>query len=413
MYTQEIQEKLIELFENTPEYVNVSFSEKYVNGVNTGEKCFKFSVPKKLPKDQVPSGELLPSVVQVDDKLIITDVIEEGPVKLLCSTTTINSCYNWCNDKPNCNQIINQPNNVNTIRPLKGGIGITSSHNAGTRGTLGCIAIDSITQSYVGLTNSHVVIGDLLFANYRDPNLIISNELVDDSFQPPQNVNNPSFKIGRVIRYQPFKPSGNGFNYVDAALISIKNDPSIFNSTESAKQYDITVANSFPFATTSEINNLNSSIELISVGGTSYVKQGSCGLRFAGFSTVNVGYSDVRGFPLYSTFTDVISFTRIDTSCPWPIYGGDSGSILIGNISGTWKIIGINFAGSPYIGYACRIDRVSQNLQIEQFTGGTYNFIDEDSIKFVTVSGLTENLTITCSGTTFWQAGIIGLDKPC
>lgn len=413
MLTQEIQEKIIELYESTPDYVNVSYSEKYVNGVNTGEKCFKFRVPKKLPLSEISPDEILPTSVQIGDVVYPTDVIEDTEFRLLaCDTPTINNCYNWCNDKPNCSQLISQPN-ANQIRPIRGGIAITSSHQSGYRGTLGCVALDSITQSYIGLTNVHVVIGDYYYANYRDPNLLISNELIDDVFQPAGGVNNPLYKIGRVIRYQPFIPYGFGYNYIDAAIVSIKNDPTIFNVNESTKQYGISVANSFPFATTSEINNLNSSMELISVGSTTNVKEGACGLRFSGFATVTVGYNNVRGFPVGSEFTDCIQFTRINPECPWPIYAGDSGSILIANISGTWKIIGLNFAGSTYFGLACRIDRVCQTLQIEQWTGGTKNFIDENSIKYVTVNSLSSDLTITCSGKTFWQAGIIGLDKPC
>jgi hypothetical protein len=115
----------------------------------------------------------------------------------------------------------------------------------------------------------------------------------------------------------------------------------------------------------------------------------------------------------------VIQFVRpendpnLSTVCIYPIFPGDSGSALVANFGGVSKIIGLCFAGSPYYGFACRIDHVASELGIEEWDGTSKPVVDPDTIDYITISGENSIKTETCSGDTYWQVGATTLNKPC
>lgn len=80
---------------------------------------------------------------------------------------------------------------------------------------------------------------------------------------------------------------------------------------------------------------------------------------------------------------------------------------MIANIGGVDKIVGLCFAGGPTLGIAARIDEVASQLGIQSWNGSTPNFIDLTTKKLVTTPGLSNSKTITCSGQTLWQVGLI------
>jgi hypothetical protein len=163
-----------------------------------------------------------------------------------------------------------------------------------------------------------------------------------------------------------------------------------------------------PFASTSEINNaLVGDYPLASSGRSTGAKMNSpCGLVVNSLGAITyVGpFYDNGGYetPL---FNDLIAFSRENADCNYPIYPGDSGSGLLANIDGTWKIIGLCFAGSNTMGYACRIDHVASQLGIQSWDGTSKPFIDINSIDIKAVLGTSTDKTIDCSGTTYWQMG--------
>jgi hypothetical protein len=110
-------------------------------------------------------------------------------------------------------------------------------------------------------------------------------------------------------------------------------------------------------------------------------------------------------------------FTRTNPECPSPIASGDSGSALIANFSGTWKIIGLVFAGgtsaSNYVGFANRIDNVASQLSIQSWDGTSKNYVDLASKTYKTIGGGSSNKTLSCSGSTYWQVGLTNLSSPC
>jgi hypothetical protein len=364
------------------------------------------------------------------------------------------------------------PTNRNIFRPLKGGITITSTtkslpFSSPSVGTLGLICQDSASGALVGLTNNHVVIRDAFYTNQRDLTGVVQNEFDIYDGQTyigqypigtiPQYQENgfqtsPEFQpvslgnsIGRIIRYVPLYESASGqFNRVDGALIALKCTSStgqtLIDFTSSFQQEGLNYTASMPFASTAEIDNLfNTNPALYSSGRTTGVKSGSCELRFAGFMNTPIVFKKQNQDTLVQ-MVDCIKFVKADGTwdpltsgsnasvCPYPVWGGDSGSTLIANFGGTWKIIGLVFAGngvrynpndgilfeqpSTY-GLACRIDDVANELSIKAWTGSIAPVVDFTSIDYITVSGSNDIKTLECKSQTYWQVGLTKTHKPC
>ena len=362
--------------------------------------------------------------------------------------------------------------NRQTQRPLKGGISITSTSkstpftNNGSVGTMGLVCQDSASGALVGLTNNHVVIRDAFYTSqrtYTNPqneyDLIDSSNTIQGDFVYQTGEIQPTnpggvYEIGRVLRYVPIYTSSSIaanpslVNKVDAAMFSLYCTSSIgglqvINFTSSFQQLGLTYTSSMPFASTAEIDSLiNNNYELFSSGRTTGPKGSPstlCPLRIVGYASFPISFP-LQGTQTLSYFTDVIAFVKpansssftpttpltSTTICPYPIWGGDSGSTLIANIGGTWKIVGLVFAGNgaPYnptlgyqvassIGYACRIDQVAEQLGIKAWTGSAAPVIDHDTIVYRTVSGSNSDKTLICSGSTYWQVGLTEKHNIC
>ena len=157
MLTESIKQKIQELFDSTPDNIGVSYGRKISNGEFTGEIGITFTVETKLPLGEIPEDQVLPSSVTIDGVDYVTDVVQVGKIQALaCDPTTLNNCYGWQTTPPG---------NRGSIRPLKGGISITSFNKQDAVGTLGFIAVDTVTQALVGVTNNHVVIKDAFLQN--------------------------------------------------------------------------------------------------------------------------------------------------------------------------------------------------------------------------------------------------------
>jgi len=402
---QSIKDKIHELFISTPSDVSVGYGKKITNGEYTGEIGFVFNVEKKKPLNEIPENEILPTSVEIDGVTYITDVFERGKlIPLACGQQVLDNCYGWQTTTPT---------NQTLIRPIKGGVQITSD-NIGSYGTLGFIAVDNETNALVGVTNAHVVIGNPFFTTNRNV-YNEENEINNPIYQP----GNATPTIGSVIRYNPLKLVGNDSypnwitNYVDGALISVSSDKISFS--ESFKQHGLPYNQPMTFATTSEIDNLlTTNPPIYSSGRTTGAKFGDCGLTIQAIGST----SFVSPYPNGTSneviyFSDIIDYTRINPDCEWPIKAGDSGSALIADFNGTCKIIGLAFAGGYNGGAACRIDRVAQELNISAWDGSSKPFIDLSSKTTITTTGSSSNKTIQCGGKTYWQVGKMPYSNPC
>ena len=403
-----INDKIQELFETTPREVGVAYGKKITDGEFTGELAIVFMVPKKLPLDQVTEREKLPAKINIDGVEYKTDVVEVGEVKALTSycnppdSTTDDNCYSW---------IPTPPSNQNRIRPIKGGIQI-SSFNSSPRfnegyiniGTLGFLALDAATNALVGVTNTHVAVGNGFYTNERvGANTIIANELDDTVYQNGESRAADAI-IGKVMRYVPLTMTR--ANQVDGALIALYSN--VVSFAESYLQYGLPPTLPMQFATTAEIDNaLAGNYPLASSGRTTGAKIGSpCGITlvYIGASTFVRNYRN-NSESQTILFDNAIVFSRLKPNCPWPIYSGDSGSALLAFIDGKWKIIGLNFAGGDFYGFACRIDIVATQLGIKAWDGTAKPFIDVASKQVKAVYGTSGEKLLNCDGKAYWQVG--------
>lgn len=369
--------------------------------------------------------------------------------------------------------------NRQTQRPLKGGVSITSTSHAPSYaplsvGTMGLVCQDSASGALVGLTNNHVVIRDAYYTSQRTYNnpqneydLIDSSSTVQGDYVYQTGETTPTVipggpqEIGRVLRYVPLYTSASIVanpslvNKVDGAIFSLyctsSTGAQIINFTSSFQQVGLTYTSSMPFASTAEIDDLmNTNYEFFSSGRTTGPKGSPstlCPLRMLSYTSFPIYYK-LQGVDTLSYFTDVIAFVKPAESssynpntinantqvCSYPVWGGDSGSTLIANIGGVWKIIGLVFAGNgtPHdqqtnfpsgpngayqvastIGYACRIDQVATQLGIKAWTGSAAPVVDHNTIVYKTVSGSSSNSTLVCSGSTYWQVGLTEKHNIC
>ena len=250
MLTEEIKNLIDDLYNVTPNYVGVGYGHKVTNGEMTGDHAIIFFVPQKKPLYIIPENEVLPSEeIVLGDLILKMDVVEIGEVTAFACDP---SCYSW--------QTV-PPANRQYIRPMQGGISLTSQNQLGTVGTLGFIAVDTETQALVGVTNNHVVIKDAFYTSQRDPLGPITNEYditdggarnPDTAYQPGETNSPPlNYKVGEVVRYVPIYLSG-GVNKVDGALISVECSP-VINIAESFKQFGLSYNSPYQFATTAMI----------------------------------------------------------------------------------------------------------------------------------------------------------------
>lgn len=427
MIMESIDEKIQELFKNTPENISVGLGNKIKNGQYTNEVCILFMVEKKLPLNEIPENEVLPTSVEIDGVVYKTDVFEVGIIKTLAcppdstggtsyatACTVCNDCYSW--------YPVNSAGNRNRVRPLQGGLSTTSYNERGYVGTLGLIAQvtsqDMSTDALVGVSNSHVYVSDSYYTSYRNLSGAINNESSDNTYQWNEtNSINSNDTIGQVVRYVPLYSYESTFNnLVDGALTSVSS--SDISAIDSWKQWGLTgITSAPPFATSTEIDLLMGDYfdcDVISTGRSTGPKQGACGLKILSTrnSIIVSGYKN-QGVTSVARFTRVISFTRINPNCIYPIYPGDSGSALIANINGVNKIIGLCFAGSDFVGFANRIDDVASHLGIKAWDGTTLKYINPATISYLTVPGGSSIKRINCSGQTYWQVGLTNSSYYC
>jgi hypothetical protein len=382
-----------------------------------------------------------------------------------CSATCYQGEFSWVFGTGPVNPAtVQNPINRQTTRPIKGGISITATvkcppYGPGGKGTMGLVCQDSASGALVGLTNNHVVVRDSFYTNQQNTAGVIENEydLIDSSntiqgnyvYQSGENASltpGGALEIGRVLRYVPLYTSASTaanitkINNSDAAIFSLyctaSGGATIINFTSSFQQVGLAYTSSMPFASTAEINNLlNTNPELYSSGRTTGAKGSPgtlCPLRILGFQNSYVGYN-LQGINTPAYMQDLIAFVKPDNSasyspptpnanvsvCPYPAWFGDSGSTLIANIGGVWKIVGLVFAGNgsgfnanlgyeiaSSMGLACRIDYVASQLGIKAWTGSAAPVVDHNNITYVTVSGSNDTKIYNCSGSSYWQVGL-------
>lgn len=394
-FTENLSLEIQNLYDSTPESITMTaLGKKIVSGVKTDEFCIVFGVEKKLSLNQLSGEYIIPKIVEIDNQIYKTDVIEVEKV------VALGSCYNWTGGSPPCTSlnggsqsILSCPteirNHRSRNRPLKGGI-VISVDPFEWIGTLGLICVDNDTQSLVGLTNAHVGVGvpECIVPNNQNNintnSYNIANKRIVQ-FDESQSISLTNDVVGNVYKFFPFR-TGSYRNYIDAATFSIRKcNPSgtgFISNLESFKQLGIPYNNPMPFATTNEINNLIlNNIPIYSAGRTT----GPKGLDGCRLFTSNLVVNQPINFNgILIDFYDMVEF-KYEDNASYPAFGGDSGSIVIGDFNGTFKIIGLLFAGNSNSAYFCRIDSIASKLGISAWDGTSKNYLQYPP-SFITLS---------------------------
>jgi hypothetical protein len=418
--TDGIKSKIKELYDSTDENIHgVALGHKFKNGVKTDEISIVFRVIKKIPKDQLPSDKMLPSEIEVDGIKIKTDVKESKIAQLV-------SCY--ASGDPNIARLQPIESGASMLSPMRGGQEIimfpkgwtkNESGNYGIEvGTLGFFCIDNMDGKTVGMTNAHVAVENYLFCSEKQLdgiNMYDPAKWVNGSNYNPSalsaNADNPYEQIvKRIKRFSGV--SLERTNYVDSAVLMMR--PSAIDANSYKMWGPIGVdpfSSPMSFATTQEIDSLLSTDpRLFSTGRTSgpkgFTNSPSCNLR-----TLDVGSIGEIGHPSIGImeYSDMIAYGYEDYS-EGASLGGDSGSALIALFGSTYKIIGQVFAGDGYTGYACRIDRIAQEMKVRAWDGtlnkgtGSENNLGELRL-YGSDQRSGQTSFVHTDGHTYWQVG--------
>ena len=380
LFTENLSSGIQNLYDSTPDSIKMTaFGRKIKSGIKTDDFCVIFGVEKKLPLNQLSGDYIVPKTIEIDNNIYQTDVVEYSKAEAL------GFCYNF-NANPLPSEIIAHRSRQ---RPLKGGI-VISVDPFTWLGTFGLICVDNETQSLVGLTNAHVAIGIpqcVIPNNQNDVNdnsySITGKRIIQFTEGQPASLTNDV--VGNVYKFFPIR-TGNYQNYIDAATFSIRKcNPSgtgFIDNLESFKQLGIPYNDPMPFATTNEINSLVvNNIPIYSAGRTTGPK-GLAGCRLFATDMFLNQPINFEGIPV--DFYDLITFKYEDNAND-PSADGDSGSIVIGDFNGIFKIVGLLFAGSINTAYFCRIDTVASKLGISAWDGTPKNYLQYPP-KFITTS---------------------------
>jgi hypothetical protein len=165
-----------------PAIVGVGIGKKVRRGRELPELAIRFYVVRKLPKNRLAPGDLLPTAVEGFN----TDVEAVGRIVARCA-------------------------NRREWRPVKGGVSVSLAREVvgfDYAGTLGCWTRDaSDPTAYLGLSNNHVLANE----NRAHPG--------DSVVQPGTLDAQSPTSVGRFVRHHPIDFAG-GRNRVDAAVFA-------------------------------------------------------------------------------------------------------------------------------------------------------------------------------------------------
>jgi len=413
-----------------------------VNIINFGKgdgNNYKATLNVNVNGDIEEMRSTIPPFVKYNGKNYSVNITNDKISKNLSCYEDYSEFYDW--------QTL-APINRGVIRPIKGGVSITNySKMPNSTGTLGFLAIDNDTNSIVGVSNCHVVVNDAFYASERvaiGPNDVLEHAWEDVVTQPQEpdfNTYGFAYRIGEIKKYQPlvsdYSSNINGVNKIDTALFSL-DDENIFGDiiitslSQSYKQLGFegfNGGNGFDFATTEEIDslftidgegNVTSNYNLFISSRTTGIKGlGAMKLKAVSQGQLTSGPYNKQGTGEFLTFSEVIFFVAtagdINDTCPFPINGGDSGSAVIANFDGVYKIVGqatwgiFDMNEEAVQGVFSRIDNIVDALNISPLNSTTVNgvnFSDTNNTLVHYEEGLSDEKFMIIDGKKYWQVGI-------
>jgi len=387
-----IADEITELYlnNNYSNNISIGLSYKYINNQKTDNLSITFYVKNKLPIDQVPENELIPSEIILNGQSYATDVVELGSE----SNAEFASCYLSSTDP----EILRLQTNTT---PLKGGQElIVFPENFSTQNytfcTLGFMCVDNDDNKFVGITSIHSILSRLALAPDRNQTTEDSSpyntyekslSYGGTSYKPgtlgiwgdKQTTNQPDTIINSYIKkYSGLRLTPN-VNYTDIAVIGIGNQNTPTENLLNQDSHKIYVPSTeteysdvMVFATSQEIESLLSDNPKIystgrSSGPKGYAETDASGTSWCEIEIVAIEASiNIIFYSQQYTFSDCIIFAysdQLDSNSVVSV--GDSGAALIAEYpNGVRKIIGVVFAKAGVVGYATRIDRIVNEFNI-------------------------------------------------
>lgn len=446
-----IQRKTEELFFKYRNYVQDvtfgkvgNFSQDSSLYENFDFKAFYFIFTlKNIPNIE---RDIFPLSIKVEDNRFDTHFIRGAVVKTLACDEP-----GYWDSTP--------PSNRNYQRPIQGGLAVTNEFSIsvlglGYYGTLGMVAIDNDTNSVVTISNNHVYANsDSYISSERQiSNFNFLNNFFDANLRQPLSGNENFGKFKKYAQLRSYDSGGGGYiNKVDAAVSTIRKEEldgtQNFDPDESWKQWllvsndgtlNLNIPGSYKWATTDEIDLI-----LQNWSNGENIRLWYSGARFGAqglptdenFSSqqkmylTGAGTASPAGYMNQASLGGTVVFQKLSfraTSddlaegewCQSVSGGGNSGSAMIVQINGEYKIIGLNFAGTSYgnlsygfEGHFSRIDDVAELLNVSEFTSETtnYSFSDENATEIIDIpydGSFSSDDYLDVDGKRFWQVGV-------
>jgi len=327
------------IFMNKPNVVIAYAGTKKRGGVDTGEPCVVVGVTEKVDISQLKEEEKIPSILPDG---VITDVVVFS--KIEAHGTCTDGGGDGCLD------------HATKHRPLKGGISAIKS--GGTACTLGLVVKDNTTKRLVALTNNHCV-GLLYDPAFKIPTYgslaVAGNNMLQPS---PSDGGDASDIYGTVVRAVAleFGTDSTQNNQIDCAISSIGTNDA---STEILGIGD----GPFSFASVSDYsvgtvlyksgrttgNTPPPTTTIISTNASVRVNYGPGGDKDVGYFTNQIAYSGPTRFT----------------------QGGDSGSVMLALVGGSYKVVALHFAGNSEgtLGIGNPINLVASGLNVSSWNG--------------------------------------------
>lgn len=325
--------------------VGVGLGYRTREAQKTGEPAMLVFVTKKVPKQELQSGDLVPRSVQGS----IVDVVEIGEIKLLA--------------KEGGEEGEPQPvNRRGRLRPAPGGVSI--GHRRATAGTLGAIVKDSGSRARLILSNNHVLANATTGEDGRaaagDP--VLQPGSFDDGRYPED-------MIGRLERFVPLyrarqRPNCRVAHYWESManrLLSLFFPRySVWFQRNDGRENLVDAAVARPL-TEEDLLEQVLDIGIISgVGSATLGQEVRFSGRTSGYREGRIIATDVtlsvQVTPLeLAHFTDQVMLTAISQP-------GDSGSLVVDREN---RAVGLLFAGSERVTICNRIENVCRLLAID------------------------------------------------
>lgn len=383
------------LYISAPDNIHgIGLGFKTINGIKTNEIAIVYSVLEKKPVEQLNPEDIIPKTIQISESSIIRSDVIQANLPSISS-----NCYSYNDSSSDAHRA--------KYRPLKCGVSFADSN--GTAGTLGLIVRDNEDNHLVALTNNHVIVTDALINSVKTTPISIPYDIRNKPVLQPGPYDGGTVAwdtLGFVKRYYPLQGS---FNFIDAALASLSN---VADATTAIEQLGLNNLVHLPAASTSEINGLlNIPPPILSKSGrtTGFIGGATCPIVITALSLTQAvtGYNS-QGVSYTVTFSDCMAF-EYENGGLYPSMPGDSGSVLVADINGTNKIVGLVFAGDgSSFGIACRIDRVLDMLNVSVWDGSFFNppYPTSSTIEYISKPGLLSTPIIIENGKKYWQVGI-------